>query len=347
LSQLVKPILVFGLIAGGIGFYVSHQLKPWGFRTLSTTLFNIARTRSTAGLEAGIFNDLGEITLYAEEIRQSDGTLRGVLIEDRQKPDQRRIIVAKSGDIQSNAEEKTIIFNLQDGEIHELNEGKYVLTRYVTNRLVMSSDALSGSEESAKARRTRELSWRELVAEKASLKNELRSPDLLLERLKAAQTEELLKDSLPAAMETLPEDISLTPESITAELKDRLRKVDFEMHNRFSLPAAALLLALIGMPLGIQSPRSQRTWGAGLSALIGLLVFLGYFALFSLAKTLAEEGTIAPFSAAWMPNIIILSIALYLLRKMSTEQWQTISEGIERALLSLKRLLVPRRVLAR
>jgi hypothetical protein len=48
-----------------------------------------------------------------------------------------------------------------------------------------------------------------------------------------------------------------------------------------------------------------------------------------------------------MPNIITLSIALYLLRKMSTEQWQTISEGIERALLSLKRLLVPRRVLAR
>ncbi|MCB0329880.1 MAG: LPS export ABC transporter permease LptF [Bdellovibrionales bacterium] len=335
LAQLIRPILLFGLFAASIGFVVSHQLKPWGFRTLSTTLFEIARTKSTAGLEAGVFNDLGEITLYAESIDQRTGQLKGVLIEDRRKENQPRVIVARTGEIQSDPKQQTIIFDLHEGEIHEEEvDDKYVLTRYVTNKLIIDAQKFHGDDELRKNRRARELSWNELHEESASIEHMLNSPPLLEEELVKRHLEE---GSLPG------EEDSLTLEELKKDFRGKLRKLAFETHNRFSLPAAALLLALIGMPLGIQSPRSQKTWGAGLSALIGLIAFLLYFALFTVAKTFAEGGDIDPFIAAWLPNLITLLVAAYFLRQMSTERWQTISEGIERALLVLKRLCMPRR----
>ena len=44
LFQLIRPILIFGLFASALALFVSHELKPWGFRNLSSTLFQIARS---------------------------------------------------------------------------------------------------------------------------------------------------------------------------------------------------------------------------------------------------------------------------------------------------------------
>lgn len=333
LIQLVRPIILFGILAAALGLFVSHELKPWGFRNLSSTLFQIARTKSTAGLEPGVFNDLGEITLYAEEIDQKTGDLEQVLIEDRRKEDAPRVIVARSGRILSDESERTIIFDLKDGEIHEDTDTNYTLTRYVTNKLIMDADKLSGADEEQKRKRARELTWNELATEKK---------DLIVKRQKALEDEADEKSFGPVEEEiaAIKESAGFEEEESLEEITNRLHKINFEQQTRFSLPVAALLLALIGMPLGIQSPRSQRTWGAGLSALIGLMVFLVYFAMFSLAKTLAEDGTISALLAAWCPNGITLLVGAYLLRQMSTERWQTISEGIEHMLASVHSLFV-------
>ncbi len=307
LSQLIRPVLTFGIFAAALGLFVSHQLKPWGFQRLSQTLFEIARTKSTAGLEPGVFNELGEITLYAEEVDPKSGRIKNVLIDDRSQGGEPRVITAKRGKILPNPEELTITFHLEEGEIHEESEGKYVLTRFITNDLVTDADKLHGGEKEKKDRRVRELSWQELEGEK------LRELDTFQE-----------------------EDFSIEEASEAQQI--RQRKVIFEQQSRFALPVACLLLALIGMSLGIQSPRTQRTWGAGLSVLIGVLVFLGYFALYTLSKALSEEGVISSYIVAWMPNLITLLIAIFFIRQMATERWQTISEGIENALLRIKRI---------
>lgn len=346
LFQLIRPVLIFGVFVTLLALGVSHVLKPWGFKTLSNTLFEIARTKSTAGLEAGVFNDLGQIILYGEEIDSKSGEMKNVLIDERTPNGSSRVILAQEGTIQPDPENRAINFNLRNGEIHEESEGKYILTRYVSNQIVLDPSKLDGSEGVQKERRVRELYWSELRQEKREIRELLNTPPSLNgtphsdqqpdeeTTLEPPTTEELSSQAAPPPTEEAP-----TQE----ELESRLRRIVFEMHTRFSLPFATILLALVGMPLGIQSPRSQRTWGVGLSALIGLIAFLSYFALYSITRSMAEDGLIPLIIGAWAPGIIIAGVAFLFLKQMSTEQWQTISDGLSTMLQGMKSFLNPRR----
>lgn len=341
LFQLIRPVLIFGVFVTLLALGVSHVLKPWGFKTLSNTLFEIARTKSTAGLEPGVFNDLGQIILYGEEIDSKSGEMKNVLIDERTPNGSSRVILAQEGTIQPDPENRAINFNLRSGEIHEEAEGKYILTRYVSNQIVLDPSKLDGSEGVQKERRVRELYWSELREAKRSIRELLNAPPGL-ELTPDADQEQNEETSLE---ETATEDVTpqAPPPLTEEELQSRLRRVVFEMHTRFSLPFATVLLALIGMPLGIQSPRSQRTWGVGLSALIGLIAFLSYFALHSVTRSMAEDGLIPLIIGAWAPGMIIAGVAFMFLKQMSTERWQTISEGLSTMLQGIKSFLNPRR----
>ncbi|MCB0320015.1 MAG: LptF/LptG family permease [Bdellovibrionales bacterium] len=334
LGQLVRPIVCFGLFATAISLYVSHELKPWGFRKLSEVLFTIARTKSTAGLESGIFNELGSLTLYAEKVDPKTSHLTRIVIDDRSKEDSPRIITARSGVIYSNSEEQTITFHLEEGEIHEQEDGKYVLTRFITNDLVTDAEKLHSSDEEKRQLRTRELTWDEIRQERQELQNTIavRKSEESSQILNPKGADDTLNQILPLSENGRGEEPLSTEELVTRE-----RKLHFEQVSRFSLPVSALFLSLIGMALGIQSPRSQRTWGAGVSALIGLITFLAYFALYSFAKTLGEGGVVPIEIIGWMPNVVALICGFFFLRQVATERWQTISEGIGNALAGVIR----------
>jgi lipopolysaccharide export LptBFGC system permease protein LptF len=91
-------------------------------------------------------------------------------------------------------------------------------------------------------------------------------------------------------------------------------------------------MAFIGMALGIMSPRTQRTWGAGFAATLGLVVFILYYSIFSIGLTMADRGALKVGVALWAPNIITTAIAALLVYKVGTEQWQSVSEGAQKAI---------------
>jgi lipopolysaccharide export system permease protein len=89
-----------------------------------------------------------------------------------------------------------------------------------------------------------------------------------------------------------------------------------ELQNRFAIPFAALVFAVVAVPLGMQNRRSGKS--AGFSTSIAVL--LAYYVLLSLLRTLAERGNIPPALAVWLPNIIFLTTGWLLLRMASLER---------------------------
>ena len=92
-------------------------------------------------------------------------------------------------------------------------------------------------------------------------------------------------------------------------------KMRVELNARYAFPFAAVVFAVVGMPLGMQNRRSGRS--AAFSTSIGIL--LAYYVLLSLLRTLAEKGSLTPGLALWLPNIIFLAAGFLLIRMVSLE----------------------------
>lgn len=330
ITQLIKPVIVLGIVFWLTSLFVSIQLRPWGFRTLSQSLFEIARSRSTAGLTEGVFNKLGDLTLYAERIDFATGSLTHVLLDDRRDKNARKIIAAAAGTLISNTAEQTIVLDLAHGTIHEQAGERYSLTRFINNRFIIDPNQLMGGGSSDTDKRANELSLAEIRALRArfvTLKEEALVPSLQPIEAAALRT---LEATTGAPVES-------TAEFTPAQLERKINRLDIETARRFSMPFAALILAIVGMPLGVQPPRSQKTWGAGISALLGLFVFVVYYGFLSVGITLAERGTLDPTVALWLPNLAAIALAAFSLHRIGSERWHSIAHGFEPALALAKR----------
>ncbi|MCP3951150.1 MAG: LPS export ABC transporter permease LptF [Desulfobacterales bacterium] len=110
------------------------------------------------------------------------------------------------------------------------------------------------------------------------------------------------------------------------ELLDYLQKADrkddryyltlMEFHKKFSLPFSCLFLALLAVPLGIQSRQAKRSFGVGL----GLIFFLLYYLMLSAGWVFGETGVYPPLIGMWVPNLVMGGIGLFLLVRNARER---------------------------
>jgi LPS export ABC transporter permease LptF/LPS export ABC transporter permease LptG len=82
-----------------------------------------------------------------------------------------------------------------------------------------------------------------------------------------------------------------------------------EFHRRFALPTACLVLALVGIPLGLSSKKSGKSGGFVLTI---LLVFV-YYVISLIGISLARQGRVSPWFGAWLADFSFLALGLFLL----------------------------------
>lgn len=82
-----------------------------------------------------------------------------------------------------------------------------------------------------------------------------------------------------------------------------------ELYDKLALPLTTIALVLIGVPLAITPPRVRYNRGF----LFSILIIFAYYLIRALSISFGEAGTIPPFFAAWMANIVltIAGAALY------------------------------------
>jgi lipopolysaccharide export system permease protein len=89
------------------------------------------------------------------------------------------------------------------------------------------------------------------------------------------------------------------------------KKLETELYQRFTIPMASLIFALIGIPMGLQPNRRSSSSGFAYS----LIIIFSYYCMMTISGAIAQSGVINPIYAVWMPNIIGLIIGIYLMRR--------------------------------
>jgi LPS export ABC transporter permease LptG/LPS export ABC transporter permease LptF len=110
-----------------------------------------------------------------------------------------------------------------------------------------------------------------------------------------------------SSAEILTSDLHRQAQAQADAIKRRTFLIEF--HRRFALPTACLVLALVGIPLGLSSKKGGKSTGFVLTI---ALVFLYYFAsLFGMS--LARQGKVSPALGVWFGNIMFALAGLLLL----------------------------------
>ena len=96
----------------------------------------------------------------------------------------------------------------------------------------------------------------------------------------------------------------------STEISPEDRRVyTIELFDKIALPITTIVFVLLGVPLAITPPRVRYNRGF----LFSILIIFAYYVVRALSISFGEAGSLAPFIAAWLPNIIltIWGTALY------------------------------------
>ena len=83
-----------------------------------------------------------------------------------------------------------------------------------------------------------------------------------------------------------------------------------EKHKRLANPFSTIILTIIAVAIGSRKIRG----GAGIQLSVGLLISFGYILFMQISTTFATNSNLLPVISVWIPNIIFILIAIFLVK---------------------------------
>jgi lipopolysaccharide export system permease protein len=144
--QLLRPMLLLGLLLTATNFWFTDQVLPKSNARLRNLLINIQRKKPTLELREQVINEIPPSGLFlrASRIDATSGRLRSVTIYDMAGTENRRVIYADSGVMGFANQGADLQFRLHSGAVHAFKQTDPTLlqvTDFVTNTILVKDVA--------------------------------------------------------------------------------------------------------------------------------------------------------------------------------------------------------------
>lgn len=100
-----------------------------------------------------------------------------------------------------------------------------------------------------------------------------------------------------------------------------------ELHAKYSLPIACLVFLFVGAPLGA----IIRKGGMGVPILVSITLYLTFYVLMIQGKKMAGEGVLPVWIGVWLPNLLLMPLAIFLTFESATTTRLLNAENLRRA----------------
>lgn len=140
--QMLRPVLVAGLVMTVFNFLFIDQVLPRGNLRLSSLMADIGNKKPTFALKEQAINPVPQSMYFvrASRIDPGSGRMREVVIYDLSPPTARRVIHADSGVMAWERNNQDLGIVLHNGEVHEYRTNEPTslsLTRFAVNHLTV------------------------------------------------------------------------------------------------------------------------------------------------------------------------------------------------------------------
>lgn len=346
---LMRPILVFATLLTVLLVIFNNWILPEANHRSAALMSAISRKKPHAFIDEGrLLTQFPGVQIWIQDIDKESGVLRGVQIFESEGGEQPRIVIADSATIEYRDGGATLMLRLRSGENHILDRddpAKFFRIRFQTQDLVVRNVDSRLERRDRTHRGDREMPVEQML----EVVDEARtSYDKVLEQnAKSIWTD---MDALLLAMKgdtLIPQsergfrDVSEDPgrhrvalHQVQSSERNRFRSMGrvsdqleqekkriaqywVEIYKKFSIPVACLIFVLVGAPLGIMARRG----GIGTGVVYSLLFYIIYWVGLIGGENLADRLILTPFTAMWMPNIIIGVLGAIITWRMTRDNY--------------------------
>lgn len=278
-ASVARPVLLFAFCALVLTALASLWLTPLSLHLESKTARNFAAAQLTGAIESRIFDEqFPNTVLYVGNVETTGKqiTWHQVFIAD----------VTPASELRQQGRDR--------GDSPRIIVAQQAIPHAdpVNNRIILDMKNFRSSERDKEGK---------MITTAAPTQVEV---------LQAQKQEDLQVNKTVQEMDTGPlykrvyrrHDLS----------RDDYVEAAIELHQRFALPLACLLLALVGIPLGISSRKGGKSTAFVMTVLLAFLYYLGYIALIGLAK----KGSLPVPVAVWTPDAIFAAVGIFLLLRL-------------------------------
>jgi LPS export ABC transporter permease LptF/LPS export ABC transporter permease LptG len=101
---------------------------------------------------------------------------------------------------------------------------------------------------------------------------------------------------------------------VVALARGNSKDAQVELQRRLAFPAACMVFALLGVPVGVRPRRGGRSAGV----IVTLLVVTGYYFVFVAGLRMAQQGALPPVLGVWLANLLVGVVGLLLVRRIES-----------------------------
>ena len=336
LYKMMRGPFIASILLAILLFLFNDKVLPDANHQARLLMQDISQQKPTLSLEPGFFSQ--EVSSYAILVREINSTtneLRGVTIYDYTTPSKINVVTATTGKIYFTADQKNLVMDLWQGEIHESDvksTGLYRKLIFGKHRIVMDGSQFSFHQSQGGIKGERELGVDTMNAIVGNFRaeRELQLNFLKVESHKFFFTDSSFISIYPNRAVAINDKLvlarvlekirtaknNITSKARSIEFSDReIEKYEVEVYKKYSIPTACIVFILIGAPLGVM----VRKGGFGVAASISLFFFLIYWAFLIGGEKLAERGFFSPFLGMWAANFVLGFLGIILTIKTNQE----------------------------
>ena len=339
---LLRPVLVAAFLLTLLMVLFNDQILPdWNHqaRVLSSSL---QRTKAALVLreKEGVFiPNLGDYHLLIRQIDPETNELAGIALYDASRPGPPVILHAPRGRIALLGDGAYIRLELEEGHVQRVEsrqEERFFYGTFARQVLHIKDERRRYEHRPSSYRSDRELdiaAMHRLVLERrreqeraygrldsiAARYLELHQTDIAAIHRLALERRRQFADSTINELEREREQAAEALHRQWRHIDRRAGRINeylVEIHKKLSIPAACLVFALVGAPLGALIRRR----GAAVSIGISLFFFWIYWMFLIGGEELADRGYIPPPLAMWAPNLVFALAGWGLLRVVAYDR---------------------------
>jgi LPS export ABC transporter permease LptG/LPS export ABC transporter permease LptF len=290
--RLLRPIVALGMVLTLLNGYLYLVIIPQSgleLRELKTRLF--AEAKNLGRIEPGVFHEqLPNVLVYLRDAEMDTGEWRHILFFDSSDPAEERLTLAQRGRMVTAGVDS----RLTTGEMPEVEQ-------WIRLEDVVTHQFSKEDPETYRINRTQSQLFRPETSGGGQVRYRLGMGE--------RSTGELISFLRGEGLKTLDET-EIPLDELDVEVEKRHAAV--ELNKRMAIPFACVVFAFLALPLGVGS----RAGGRGRGFVVSVGVVLAYYLINNQGEMMAMEGRVPPWLGIWLPNMVLMAVAVFLMRRM-------------------------------